>query len=172
MILNPFLSPLLPSSTALLARENHLAEFLIAVLILALLCIAASVVCLTSYLIFEKFPNLTGKIGATLKDTRHKKNVTFRTGREKFFVKDVTKALYAYTVNGKVYPVKMTHLFCTKKQAPYMIPIVYIKKFPRIRYVNLSESFSEITYLIYGIILGFSGISLLFIVIRAFLIIP
>lgn len=143
--------------------------FLIIVLIVSLICTAVSAVLLSSYLIFKKFPRLTGKIGATLKDTRHKKNVTYHTRREKIFVKDVTRALYAYTVNGKVYPVKMTHLFCTKNQAPYMIPIVYIKKFPRIRYVNLPEAIGEIQYLIYGIIFGFSGVGLLIAVIEGFI---
>ena len=143
--------------------------FLIFILFVAILCISISTVLLASYLIFQKFPHLTGKIGATLKDTRHKKNVTYRTRREKLFVKDVTHALYAYTVNGKVYPVKMTHLFCTKNQAPYMIPIVYIKKFPRIRYINLPETLGELLHLIYGIIFGFFGVGLLIAVIEGFM---
>ena len=144
-------------------------EFLITVLIIALICIAVSAVLVASYLIFQKFPQLTGKIGATLKDTKHKKNVTYHTRREKLFVKDVTHALYAYTLNGKVYRVKMTHLFCTKNQAPYMIPIVYIKKFPRIRYINLPETLGNVLHLIYGIIFGFTGIGLLIAVIEGFI---
>ena len=143
--------------------------FLIIVLVISLICIAVSCVLVASYLVFQKYPQLTGKIGATLKDTRYKKNVTYHARGKKLFVKDVTHALYAYSVNGKVYPVKMTHFFCTKNQAPYMIPIVYIKKFPRIRYVNLPESFGEILHLIYGIIFGFTGVGLLIAAIEGFI---
>jgi hypothetical protein len=142
-------------------------ELKILLTVISVICLFISIINLSAYTIFERFPHLTAKIGATLQDTIHKKNVRLRTKNSSFFVKDLTKGLYVYYVNGKYYKVKETHLFCTEKQAPYMIPIVYIKRFPRLRYINTIGSFSKTEFLINGLLSAFTSI-MFFVMVVAF----
>ena len=83
-----------------------------------------------------------GRAPASLKETKHKKNVTLY-GRDhvhgtvkSMFIKDMTKGTYVYTVNGKTYKRRVTKYLTTPHQMPYLTSAFYIKKFPRISYLK------------------------------------
>ena len=82
-----------------------------------------------------------GRTPASLKATKHKKNVTIYgrvpgEGRKRMFFKDMTRGTYAYTVNGKTYKRRVTNVLTTPRQMPYLTSAFYIKKFPRISYLK------------------------------------
>ncbi len=110
------------------------------------------------YYIFEKCPKRTKKVGAILQVAEQKDNV--RVGiRRPFFVKHMIKAVYAYTVDGKVYYIKATHYFTTKRQTPKFVPVVYIKTKPKYAYIDDWVSSGELEYLLFGIF--FAAVSLM-----------
>ena len=129
-------------------------------LIAGIACAVLSAVCFGAHTVFHKYPLLTKCTGATLLDYEHRKNVKLLGRGKIFFIKDMAKALYYYEANGKAYKVRYNHYF--SKKASKSLPIVYIKSFPRLHYVNKIESFSKSNYLIWGSILAFWAFSLIF----------
>lgn len=109
--------------------------------------------------IFSHRPKSTAKTGAILREATHKKNVTVRSRRGRVFIKNLTKALYIYTVNGVEYGIR-GEFHATKRQTPKFVPVVYIKRFPRFSYMDELASFSDIRYGLWGGILVAWGLSL------------
>ena len=88
-----------------------------------------------AYVIFARFPKMTGKTIAARKQTKHKKNVYTTdplTNRTKV-IKHYTRCTYTYSVKNKPYSIKTTVLG-TPRQAPYRLPVVYLSCLPRIHY--------------------------------------
>ena len=122
-------------------------------LIIGIMGIVFSLSLLAVYVIFTKFPRYTAKTGAFLYYAEQKNNVKVHSVKGKsVFVKNLTKGFYRYKVANKLYKVKKTDYFTTKKQTPKIISIIYLKFFPRIYYVNELDSFTEFNYLLYGLI--------------------
>lgn len=109
--------------------------------------------------IFSRRPKSTAKTGAILREATHKKNVTVRSRRGRVFIKNLTKALYIYTVNGVEYGIR-GEFHATKRQTPRFVPVVYVKRFPRFAYMDDIGSFSDIRYGLWGGILVAWGLSL------------
>ena len=109
--------------------------------------------------IFSRRPKSTAKTGAILREATHKKNVTVRSRRGSMFIKDLTKALYIYTVDGVEYGIR-GEFHATKRQTPRFVPVVYVKRFPRFAYMDDIGSFSDIRYGLWGGILVAWGLSL------------
>jgi hypothetical protein len=89
----------------------------------------------------EKESKWVGRAPASLKATKHKKDVTIYgrvpgEGRKRLFFKDMTTGTYAYTVNGKTYKRRVTNVLTTPRQMPYLTSAFYIKIFPRISYLK------------------------------------
>lgn len=99
-------------------------------------CLIGGGICIAATILFAKFPGETGKVPGSLKRTEHRKNVTVygRFPNKPMRVKDLTKATYSYTVNGKIYKLRDTHFFTRPKQVNYLVTVVYLKRFPRIAY--------------------------------------
>lgn len=109
--------------------------------------------------IFSRRPKSTAKTGAILRESTHKKNVTVRSRRGSMLIKDLTKALYIYTVDGVEYGIR-GEFHATKRQTPRFVPVVYVKRFPRFAYMDDIGSFSDIRYGLWGGILVAWGLSL------------
>lgn len=109
--------------------------------------------------IFSRRPKSTAKTGAILREATHKKNVTVRSRRGSMLIKNLTKALYIYTVNGVEYGIR-GEFHATKRQTPKFVPVVYVKRFPRFAYMDDIGSFSDIRYGLWGGILVAWGLSL------------
>ena len=109
--------------------------------------------------IFSRRPKSTAKTGAILREATHKKNVTVRSRRGSMLIKDLTKALYIYTVDGVEYGIR-SEFHATKRQTPKSVPVVYVKRFPRFAYMDDIGSFSDIRYGLWGGILVAWGLSL------------
>ena len=109
--------------------------------------------------IFSRRPKSTAKTGAILREATHKKNVTVRSRRGSMLIKDLTKALYIYTVDGVEYGIR-GEFHATKRQTPRFVPVVYVKRFPRFAYMDDIGSFSDIRYGLWGGILVAWGLSL------------
>lgn len=109
--------------------------------------------------IFSRRPKSTAKTGAILREATHKKNVTVRSRRGRVFIKNLTKALYIYTVDGVEYGIR-GEFHATKRQTPRFVPVVYVKRFPRFAYMDDIGSFSDIRYGLWGGILVAWGLSL------------
>ena len=118
---------------------------------------------LTIYIIFEKFPQFTEKTGATLRERKHKKDAFIWLLGE--HIDHLVKAVYTYKVGEKYYVKRYTYFFYTFNQTPKSIPVVYIKKFPRISYANTFDSTTVLKYFIAGVLNIFWGILILGIVI-------
>ena len=119
------------------------------------------------YYIFEKYPKKTKKVGAILQDAEQKNNV--RVGiRRPLFVKHMTKAVYAYTVDGQVYYIKATHYGTTKRQTPRFVPVVYITQSPKYAYIDDLTSSGELEYVLYGGVLLFCAMLLIFLSLATF----
>ena len=122
------------------------------------------------YTIFEKEPKKTKKVGAILQDAEQKNNVRVGgyRGTRAVFVKHMTKAVYAYTVDEKVYYIRATHYGTTKRQTPRFVPVVYIKTNPRYAYIDDLTSSGELEYVLYGGVLLFCAMLLIFLSLAAF----
>ena len=132
-----------------------LASILVAIIVVGLIF---SIYFLGAYVVFHFMPHLTDKIGGTVVDKKHKRDVVIRTRRgPDIKVDHVTKGVYEYKVGEKYYYKKYTHWYTTFNQAPYMIPIIYIKRFPKISYVNLDTAIGDLSYLIWGLF-AFGGL--------------
>ena len=129
-------------------------------LILGLLILVLSGALLAVYIIFTRYPHLTGKTGSTLVSTKHRdKETVFGQLGSRFTVRDITTGFYTYKVGDRTYKKKNKQYFTKPKQMPYSIPIVYLKRFPRISYVN-DSGIGALAYLIPAIIFGAGAILL------------
>jgi len=143
----------MPSANALLT----LLRILLPVATVAVFALAG--VFFWGQFIFSRRPKSTAKTGAILREATHKKNVTVRSRRGRVFIKNLTKALYIYTVNGVEYGIR-GEFHATKRQTPRFVPVVYVKRFPRFAYMDDIGSFSDIRYGLWGGILVAWGLSL------------
>ena len=88
------------------------------------------------YVIFLRFPAMIGKTVATLKQTKHEKN-KYRSGPPRSshakVIKHYTRCTYAYSVAGKAHRMKVS-MIGTPRQAPFILPVVYLSRLPRIHY--------------------------------------
>ncbi len=94
------------------------------------------------YRIFEYNPEKTAKVLGVLVEAKYKKDVPvyerngFRApGRRVMTVKNMTKGVYGYTVDGKRYRIRFTELV-KRKNMPESVWVVYLKAMPRIAYVK------------------------------------
>lgn len=131
----------------------------ILILIAAVICLGLGGFFLWVQFTFSRRKQNTAKTAGILREADHKKNVTVRTIRKKYFFKNRTKALYIYTVNGIEYGIR-SEFFATKRQTPKFVPVVYNKRFPRFAYVDIIGSFSDILYGLWGVVLLAFGVSL------------
>ena len=110
----------------------------------------------TAAVTFAFCPKKTAKIGAVLEDVEHKKNVTVRTGRRRptsRFYKHASRGRYVYTVAGKRYRIRgETHWGSTPRQIPKFVPVVYVKRWPRMAYIE-----SDI-FCLHGVYAAISGV--------------
>jgi len=136
----------------------------IVIIVLGIFLLMISGVLFYISFIFEHRPQKTGKTGGFLQKTKHKKDVTIYikddngTIRTKFF-KHLTKGVYKYSVGGKDYKIRDNFFIGTSRQMQKIVPVIYLKKFPRISYI---ETEIESRWL-YGAVLAFLGASLIFI---------
>lgn len=130
--------------------------------IAALVCLALGGLFLWVQFSFSYRKQNTAKTAGSLRETDHRKNVTVHAKRRSYFIKNLTKALYIYSVNGVEYGIR-EEFFRTKRQTPRVVPVVYHKKFPRFAYLDEIGSFSDFIYGLKGILLLVWGLCLAFI---------
>ena len=84
------------------------------------------------------------KTGAYLASVKHKKDVPvygttpglgLASLRIEMIIKHRSRGRYEYVVDGKKYRIRH-EMFVTKRQMPYMVPIVYMIRFPRIAVIR------------------------------------
>ena len=84
------------------------------------------------------------KTGAYLASVKHKKDVPvygttpgrgLSSLRLEMIIKHRSRGRYEYVVDGKKYRIRH-EMFVTKRQMPYMVPIVYMIRFPRIAVIR------------------------------------
>ena len=119
----------------------------------------------------EKETAWVGRAPAHLKSTKHKKNVTLYGkdhlgGRiQSMFIKNLTHAVYIYTVNGHAYRRRTTHYLTTPRQVSYLTSAFYIKKLPFISYLKddlVLFDVQALVVLMISLSLGYGGIYGLF----------
>lgn len=90
------------------------------------------------------------KTGAYLASVKHKTDVPvygatpgrgLSSIRIEMIIKHRSRGRYEYIVDGKKYCIRH-ELFVTKRQMPYMVPIVYMTRFPRIATIRDSGNLS------------------------------
>ena len=93
------------------------------------------------YRTFEGKSDRIGKSTGLLRRTKYEKDVAVY-GRRSFtgpvtvtFLKHRSRSVYEYTVNGKTYWIRYEE-YVTSRQMPWCVPVVYLKRFPKIAYVN------------------------------------
>lgn len=140
----------------------------IGILLLAIAAMFAAV-----YFTFEKAPDKTARVMGWLKDTTHKKDVTVYGKNAPYspiittsFVKNMTKGVYVYTVGDKSYKVRDTS-FGTPRQMQKNVSVIYLKKFPRVAYIDRLGSDGTFTYELGAILTGFFGIAFIILAISA-----
>ena len=115
----------------------------------------------------EKETAWVGRAPAHLKSTKHKKNVTIYGkdhlgGRiQSMFIKNLTHAVYRYTVNGRTYRRRITHYLTTPRQVPYLTSVFYLKKIPFISYLKdelVIYDVQALLILMLSLMLGYGGI--------------
>ena len=126
----------------------------------ALVCLLLAGLFLCVQFTFSYRKKNTAKTAGILLEADHKKNVTIHARRRKYFVKDLTKARYIYTVNGVKYTIRHTFYFTTKRQTPKFVPVVYNKRFPRFAYIDEPDEFGDILYGVMGLVLLVTGVFL------------
>lgn len=122
--------------------------FLVGAVLLAVSCIL-----LYAAAVFRKFPDRTARAAGLLAGTKHKKNVTVH-GRhlsDTMFLKHLTKGTYAYTVNGKHYALR-NFTVGTPKEVERAVAVRYLKRFPRIAYLEDGVSDGG-DFLLWGVLL-------------------
>ena len=125
---------------------------------------AVAVFCLAGLFLWVQFtfshrPKSTAKTAGILREADHRKNVTIPSRRGSLFIKNLTKALYIYTVDGVEYGIR-DEFPATKRQTPKFVPVVYIKRFPRFAHMDDPGSFSDMRYGLWGALLMVWGLSL------------
>lgn len=102
-----------------------------------LLAPAAGVCFWLSYLL-EHSSSATGEARARLVERSHRKNVkiygkTYRgiLPRQVYFLKDLCKGVYEYTVDGKTYRIKENH-YGPPAEQPLMLTVIYLRRCPKI----------------------------------------
>ena len=102
----------------------------------------ASLLLFILHLIFEHKPENLGKSRGFIKSTKQKNNVPVyersspkAPRRLTMIIKNLSKSVYEYEVNGKKYRVKYTEPV-KASQMPLTVWVVYLKPFPRISYVE------------------------------------
>ena len=105
------------------------------------------------YRFFENEKKNKDKIkrtGAYLASVKHKTDVPvygatpgrgLSSIRIEMIIKHRSRGRYEYIVDGKKYCIRH-ELFVTKRQMPYMVPIVYMTRFPRIATIRDSGNLS------------------------------
>ena len=133
----------------------------------------ASLLLFILHLIFEHKPENLGKSRGFIKSTKQKNNVPVyersspkAPRRLTMIIKNLSKSVYEYEVNGKKYRVKYTEPV-KASQMPLAATIVYLKHFPRISYVKTdtnSHNFGIYAFaaLVIAIISVLGGISAIF----------
>ena len=127
----------------------------------ALVCLLLAGLFLYVQFTFSYRKKNTAKTAGILLEADHRKNVTIRTRRRKYFVKDLIKARYVYTVNGAEYTIRHTFYFTTKRQTPKFVPMTHHKRFPRFAYIDeIIGGFGDILYGLWGLVFLAVGLSL------------
>ena len=110
------------------------------------------------------------KTGAYLASVKHKTDVPLYGKNHLgggpthvYIIKHLSRGRYEYIVDGKKYRIRH-EMFVRKRKMPYMIPIVYMIRFPRIAIIR-GENFLWIQ----SLFLFFIGFCFLFISIASFL---
>lgn len=137
------------------------------------LSLAVSLLFLILHLIFEHKPEWLGKSRGFIKNTKQKNNVPVyersspkAPRRLTMIIKNLSKSVYEYEVNGKKYRVKYTEPV-KASQMPLTVWVVYLKLFPRISYIEAdtnSHNFGIYAFatLVIAIISVLGGISAIF----------
>ena len=133
----------------------------------------ASLLLFILHLIFEHKPESLGKSRGFIKSTKQKNNVPVyersspkAPRRLTMIIKNLSKSVYEYEVNGKKYCVKYTEPV-KASQMPLAATVVYLKHFPRISYVKTdtnSHNFGIYAFaaLVIAIISVLGGVSAIF----------
>ena len=133
----------------------------------------ASLLLFILHLIFEHKPENLGKSRGFIKSTKQKNNVPVyersspkAPRRLTMIIKNLSKSVYEYEVNGRKYRVKYTEPV-KASQMPLAATVVYLKHFPRISYVKTdtnSHNFGIYAFaaLVIAIISVLGGISAIF----------
>ncbi len=101
-----------------------------------------------AYLIFEKLPHETDRALGKLCNRKYKKDVAVWTGLQKydgppriaFTIKHLTKSKYLYSVNNKLY-ICVFNFWRKPHKVPNNSWVIYLKKFPRISYLDNDENY-------------------------------
>jgi len=112
--------------------------------ILLLVGIALILLAAALFWLYGAFENGSGDIGrvtASLKQVKHKKNVRQYVRGKTIIIKDLSKGTYEYTVDGKTYKIKYKE-FATARQMPYIVTVLYLKTMPKIAHVKTNTSFN------------------------------
>lgn len=137
----------------------------------AALVVSAAFFCL--YRTFEHRPEKLGTTTATLRQTRHKKNVPVyeRNGfrappRVVMILKNWSKSVYEYTVNNKTRKIHYVD-FVKARQMPRTVQVEYLRKFPKIAYVKTdtnSHNFEIYSFvsLLFAVMFALGGLSAIF----------
>ena len=106
----------------------------------------ASLLLFILHLIFEHKPENLGKSRGFIKSTKQKNNVPVyersspkAPRRLTMIIKNLSKSVYEYEVNGRKYRVKYTEL-TSASQMPLSVQVIYLKCFPRISYVETNTN--------------------------------
>ena len=99
------------------------------------------------YRIFEYKPAMLGKVSASLKSTKYKKDKLV-WGRNTYkgpirivmIIKHWTQGTYEYTVNNKQYKIRYVDLVVPRRM-PMIVQVIYLNKFPKIAYVKTDTNF-------------------------------
>ena len=125
------------------------------------------------HLVFEHKPESLGKSRGFIKSTKQKNNVPVyersspkAPRRLTMIIKNLSKSVYEYEVNGRKYRVKYTEAV-KASQMPLTVWVVYLKLFPRISYVETdtnSHNFGIYAFaaLMIAIVFVLGGISAIF----------
>ena len=125
------------------------------------------------HLVFEHKPENLGKSRGFIKSTKQKNNVPVyersspkSPRRLTMIIKNLSKSVYEYEVNGRKYRVRYTEPV-KASQMPLAATVVYLKHFPRISYVETdtnSHNFGIYAFaaLIFAIVAVLGGISAIF----------
>ncbi len=125
------------------------------------------------YRMFVYNKNTIDKVTASLIDVKHKKNVPVygrrffrRPIRVMMKIKNYSKGKYEYHINQKRYTIQYVG-YVTSKQMPKFVSVVYVKRFPKIAYVETDVNTQHfdiysIVSVLFGVLFLLSGFSVLF----------